>query len=415
MNKHSSIVGGSTAGRLLNCPGSYQATLALPPSSDISSSFAEEGTFAHAVMDRLMQNRKLGGFALKQAEPDYWIGQLIGDRVLTKAHVDEMIMPALKALDELEAKYGGNFEVAGIEVKVEFPGIPGGFGTCDLVLQNTRYLLLVDWKFGQGVPVKAIYSDEGGEFVNAQLLYYATGLRNSARHLFKNKRALAVAIVQPRTDEPLTDVVISHKELKWFAEDMRNAVVTALDRDPPLKKGEWCRFAPCKINCPLWTGPMLELAALNLVPRTEMVSKEVTPYAEYLARAKAFVDLFAMYKKEVDEQLHAYLEDGGKVPGWKLKAKVKQRQWIDEVEVAAELQKLGFAPDEIWQYKLQTFATADAAARRKGVKIPDHLRVAPPSTETTVCPESDPAPAVERGLVIEQFQASLKQLKKAAK
>ena len=276
--------------------------------------------------------------------------------------------------------------------------------------------MLLDWKFGQGVPVKAVYADEGGEFVNAQLLYYATGLLNSARHLFKNNRALVVAIVQPRTDEPLTDVVISRKELKWFAEDMKEAVMIAMDRDPPLKKGEWCRFAPCKINCPLWTGPMLELAALNLVPRTEMVSKEVTPYAEYLARAKNFVDLFAMYKKEVDEQLHAYLEDGGKVPGWKLKAKAKQRQWIDEVEVAAELQKLGFAPDEIWRStscRLSPQPTPRRGAR--ALRSRTIFRVAPPSTETTVCPESDPAPAVERGLVIEQFQASLKQLKKAAK
>ena len=33
------------------------------------------------------------------------------------------------ALDTLEKKYGGNFEVVGIEVKVTFPGVPGGFGT----------------------------------------------------------------------------------------------------------------------------------------------------------------------------------------------------------------------------------------------------------------------------------------------
>ena len=53
-------------------------------------------------------------------------------------------------------------------------------------------------------------------------------------------------------------------------------------------------------------------------------------------RAKHLVDMLTLYKKEVDEQLHAYLEDGGKVPGWRLKAKVKQRQWIDETDRRAD-------------------------------------------------------------------------------
>ena len=46
MAQHSAIVGGSTAGRLLNCPGSWQATLALPPTADIPSEYAQEGSHA---------------------------------------------------------------------------------------------------------------------------------------------------------------------------------------------------------------------------------------------------------------------------------------------------------------------------------------------------------------------------------
>ena len=109
--------------------------------------------------------------------------------------------------------------------------------------------------------------------------------------------------------------LISRKEIKWFTEDLENAVVKALDRDPPRTRGERCRWAPCKVNCPLWTGPMLELAKLEDIKRTEMVSREITDYGKYLAHAKTLVDIAAIYKKEVDEQLHAYLEDGGKRAG----------------------------------------------------------------------------------------------------
>ena len=123
------------------------------------------------------------------------------------------------------------------------------------------------------------------------------------------------------------------------------------------------------------------------------------------------VDIAAMMKKEVDEQLHSYLEAGGKVPGWRLKAKVKQRQWIDEDAVVKELVKLGFRDEEIWQHKLQTFQAADRAAKRLGVKIPEQLRVAPATNETTVCATDDPAPVVDRQMAIDQFRAAVEDLR----
>jgi hypothetical protein len=421
MAKHSSIVGGSTAARLLNCPGSYQATLKLPPSADISSEYAEEGTAMHAVMTRLMEARML-----REKTPDKpprgmhamareMIGQTFHDRALTQEHVDTMVLPALDALAELEKAYGGGFEVAGVELHVAFPGVPGAFGTCDLILRSFGggIVLHVDWKFGQGVGVKALYRDEQGETVNAQLLYYCAGAINSCKPLYSGVSKLAVAIIQPRAAEPLTHTPITRKEVRFFIEDIKNAVVAALDYNPPRQKGEHCRFAPCKIDCPLWTGPMLQIAGLTPLPRdvVRSDSDDITPYGHYLSRAKTLVDILSLYGKEVNDQLHAYLSAGGLVPGWRLKAKVKQRQWIDEDTVENALARLGFARDEIWQNKLQTFASADATAKRLGVQIPDNLRVAPPSTETTVCQTDDPAPVLARPVVVEAFAKALAAMK----
>jgi hypothetical protein len=136
----------------------------------------------------------------------------------------------------------------------------------------------------------------------------------------------------------------------------------------------------------------------------------VTVYGAYLARAKSLTDMLAMFSKEVNEQLHSYLEDGGVVPGWRLKDKVKNRQWIDDATVVHTLEDLGFESEEIFQTKLQTFQSVDATAKRRGVVIPDHLRVAPPTTETTVCRTNDPAPPVERRVAIEEFASALKAL-----
>ena len=336
MTKHSAIIGGSTAGRLLNCPGSFKATQALPPSADKPSEYAEEGTAMHAVMSMLMEARMnnqdpLGSIAIAQD----MLGATAYDRELTHEHLDTMVLPALDALDELEDAYGGGFRVAEVEMRVKFPGVSGAFGTCDLVLVSDTHAIICDWKFGQGVPVAALYEDEAGELLNSQLMYYLAGAMATKHRLFV-RRKLVIAIIQPRTSEPLTHTEVTRKDVAMFREDLENAVVMAMDRDPPLKKGEHCRWCPAKISCPLWTAPIMGLAEAigERVHTPDTLPDMPQTYGEYLSKAKAFVDLLAMYTKEVNDQLHAYLEEGGEVPGWRLKWKARQRQWIDVDTVA---------------------------------------------------------------------------------
>jgi hypothetical protein len=414
MTRHSSIVGGSTAGRLLECPGSYQAQLALPPSADVSSEYALEGTAMHGVMDVLMRARQTIPDLDVRGHAQHMLGYTFNDRKLTQDHLDTMIFPAIEQLEALEAIYGGDFRVVGIEQHVQFPGLPGAFGTCDLIVASPTHILHIDWKFGSGVAVEAVYfeGDSLSERLNPQMMFYTTAAMHSCKKIYKGKKELVIAIIQPRSTKPLTHTVISKVDVKYFTEDLHHAVVTALDRDPPRARGEHCRFAPCKVSCPLWTGPMLDLAAMGVVqPRTEVVVNEPSAYSDYIAKAKELADLAAIFKKEVDEQLHAYLEDGGYVPGWKLKAKAKLRQWVDASTVVPALKQLGFDEEDIWDSKLTTFQRADAVAKRLGVKIPDELRVAPATNETTVTRSDDPAPPVNRALAIDQFRAALAHLK----
>jgi hypothetical protein len=417
MTKHSAIVGGSTADRLLNCPGSFQLLQRIPDQVEIPSEYANYGSAMHAVMDRLMAMFTDGFPAIDDVihTAEELLGEVFYDRMLEDHHLNDSIIPAIETLWELMDQYdGGRFHVAANELKVKFPSVPGAFGTSDLLIANKKFVILVDWKFGMGVPVKAVYHEPEGDRVNPQLLFYFAGAMSELPSMFKNKR-YAVAVIQPRTAERLTHTVITGIEVDMFVEDVDHAIIQALGKNPPLKLGDHCRWCPARPFCPLHTEPLFELVGMEIMPAqlraSEVNDGSAALYGEFLAKAKHLADLAADYKKQVDEQVHAYLENGGSVPGWKLKLKTKLRQWVDEDVVNNELTRLGFGQDEIWQRKLQTFGVAEKAAKRLKVKIPDHLRVAPETDETVIVPESDPAPRIDRAKANEEFAAALKQLR----
>jgi hypothetical protein len=415
MSRHSNLIGGSTADRLLNCPGSFQLIQRIPEMADRPSEYANYGSAMHAVMDRLVESYA-DGFPTSK---DHTIGlarELLGetfyDRVLEQHHLDDSIIPAIDTLYELMRIYGGGFAVVANELNVKFPSIPGAYGTCDLILANKKVVLMNDWKFGAGIPVTAVIKDDTGERVNPQLLFYFAAAINSLPSAVFKKKKYAVAIIQPRTDEPLTHTIITRTEIDMFVEDVDVAIIKALDKDPPLTVGDHCRWCPARPFCPRHTEPLFELTQLGAAPARPLeVDTDDGDYGEFLAKAKVLVDLAADYKKAVDEQLHAYLEAGGTVPGWKLKLKTKLRQWVDEGVVIPTLVKLGFTEPDILQHKLQTFAHVDKVAKRLGVKIPDHLRVAPETDETVIAPESDPAPKIDRKQAALEFSQALKELR----
>jgi hypothetical protein len=298
---------------------------------------------------------------------------------------------------------------------VKFPSVPGAYGTCDLLLANSKTVLMADWKFGQGVAVRAVYKDEQGERVNPQLMFYFAGaMETLPAKIFHGKR-LAVAIIQPRTSEPLTHTQITRTEVKMFIEDMDHAIIKALGKNPPLQAGEHCRWCPARPCCPEHTKPLFDLVNMEIMPAQLTASVvddgNAAAYGEFLAKAKYLADLAADYKKQVDEQVHSYLENGGTVPGWKLKLKTKLRQWIDSDTVAFNLKRLGFADEDIWQEKLQTFGHTDKVAKKLGVKIPDTLRYIPETDETVIAPDSDPAPRIDRAKAAAELMDALKQLR----
>jgi hypothetical protein len=343
-------------------------------------------------------------------------GEYFYDRELTETHLVDSIIPALETLDELQQIYlsGGPFRVVANELRVRFPGVPGAFGTSDLLIANTEYVIMVDWKFGMGVPVKAVYHDPRGDLVNPQLLFYFAGALNTLPAKIFAKKRFVVAIIQPRVEEKLTHTIITRAEIRYFIEDIDTAIVASLAKNPTPTPGDHCRWCPARPICPAHTAALFDIKDLlgeGLPDRPVPADSDDGSYGEFLAKAKTLADMVELYRKGVDEAIHSYLEQGGTVPGWHLKYKTKLRQWVDPAIVVPALERLGFESEDIFQTKLQTFAVADKAAKRLGVKIPEELRVAPSTDETTITNDPTAAKLIDRATVDVEFREALKALR----
>ena len=94
--QHSNIVGGSSAKRVINCPGSVALVQKMPPKP--SSSFAEEGTLLHDVISEYLN---------KDSVP---LQSFVSDK-LTLELMNDKIVPALALLDKLDTDKQMVYEV----------------------------------------------------------------------------------------------------------------------------------------------------------------------------------------------------------------------------------------------------------------------------------------------------------------
>jgi len=358
MAQHSRIVGGSTAKRVINCPGSVALVDKMPPKP--SSSYADEGTLLHDTIADILND--LG-------TPESYLGRKHNEAVLTQDLIDNKLAVALAALDEIDPD--GDMVYA-VERRVGFQNYePEVFGSVDLIGTLGRRAIVLDWKFGDGVAVEA---EE-----NEQLMFYAAAAMRSpeASWAFHDCDDIELIIVQPPS---VKRWVTSFKRIAEFESDLFRAINTALKPDAPLKSGEHCRWCAAKPVCPLMTGAIdrITKAKLDALP-----AEQIAHYLDQIPMVESFL-------KDLQQLAHGLIEEGSGVPGWKLVNKRAVRKWTDDDKAVAYLSQVGVEP---FEEKLITPAAAEKLLKKAKQDLPGDLVVAV-SSGSTLAPESDPRPAV---------------------
>ena len=357
--KHSKVVGGSTAKRVVNCPGSVALCDMMPPKP--SSSYANEGTLLHSAMD-----------ALLSIDNAVVIGMEYEGEVLTQKLYDEKIIPALAALDEIDPN--GQMEFA-TESQVSFGKLlPDAFGTTDMLGRIGNRAIVLDWKFGSGVPVEA---EE-----NMQLMYYAAAAMRTkeTKWVFDGATEIEMVIVQPPY---VKRWVTTPKRIKLFQSQLIEAVKMSAAPDAPLKAGDHCRWCAAKPLCPVMTG------AVDRAAQVKIAELDINHINAYLKNA----DVLEGWISDLRALAFQMLEKGAKLPDWKLVAKRATRKWTDESKAKAAMLELGVTESEITETSLLSPAQAEKVLRKKKLDLPEDVVVSL-SSGSTLARATDPRPEV---------------------
>ena len=357
--QHSRIVGGSTAKRVIACPGSVALVDKMPPKP--SSKYADEGTLLHDTIADILDGK---------GTPDSYLGRKHEDVILTQELIEDKLLPALRALDEIDPD--AEMEYA-VESRVGFGDLlPDVFGSTDLLGRIGSRAIVLDWKFGDGVAVEV---EE-----NAQLLFYAAAAMRTPQTawVFEGVTDVELIIVQPPSVKRWPTTV---ERIKQFESELVRAVNKAIKPDAPLAAGDHCKWCAAKPICPLMTG------AIDRMVRAKIEALPVEQIGHYLDQ----IPMVEAFIKDLQQLAHGLIEEGQKVPGWKLVNKRATRQWINEDKAVAFLSSAGV---EAWaEPKPLSPAQAEKALKKAKIELPADLVVAV-STGSTLAPESDPRPAV---------------------
>lgn len=376
MTQHSKIVGGSSAKRVINCPGSV--ALAMKAPEQPPSEYAIAGTLLHEAIAAVLDDKP---------QPT------LSDEAQTKLDF------ALNALNEIDPD--NQLEYA-VEQRVSFGDfLPGVFGSVDLIGRIGNRVILIDWKFGSGVTVNA--ED------NEQLMFYAAAAKRTPElaWVFKDVRDIELIIVQPPV---IKRWVTTFDRINQFELELKHAVEAALhnvsafgqywdeltlqdllsiikaDKDARLSyfnEGVHCRWCPAKEACP----KLPQAAAIVL---TTPVFPTATLGVDWLNKLEVLENWISDMRAVALKQL----ESGAEIPGWKLVAKRATRKWVNEQQAKDAMIAQGLTESEITETSILSPAQAEKVLKKYKLKLPEDSVVSI-SSGNTLAPEDDPRPAIK--------------------
>lgn len=379
MTGHSPL-GASSAERWLKCPGSVALINKLKLPETDEPEYRGLGVAAHELAAHCLKNTT-----------DAW--EHIGES-FHKFVVDKEMADAVQVyLNAVRPQRGSLHAKLFIEYKISSPDHKDFYGTLDSALLLGNAVEINDYKHGQGLAVDV---EE-----NPQLMYYAYGFLREHPEV----DMVTLRIVQPRISyrEPVQEWKTTAEYIKKWANEVLLPGMRIAEMDHgDLDAGDWCRFCPAKLICPLMTNLFGAAATTN--PQDV---KELTPQG--LGRSYNYIQAVKYYIKALEEEIYRRLNLAEDVPGTKLVHKKGNRVFTDEVIIAALLQKK-FGDDAFNPAELKSPAEIDKLGLEGKQFTKEYAHT--PQTGLTVASEDDKRVGVKVQTTSEAFGKAIESLDK---
>lgn len=369
MAKHA-ILSPSGANRWMTCTPSARLTEKYP---ETSSTYADEGTFAHAVAELILRDPddfKEQLEKLKQSKLGklYWSDELFG-------YADEFAHHVRRNCT------GDHFLF--IEQRVDFTRwVPEGFGTADATVVKDKTLYLDDLKYGQGIAVDA--------YNNPQLKIYALGALEAFGMLYDIEE-VCMSIFQPRLDNISEWTIPVSDLLEWAEKELKPKADEAWEGKGEFKAGEHCRFCPHAPTCRALANHNLKIAEHEFFGEDPADDDPLT--LEEIADLLKQGEHIQLWLKLLQDYAFKKALEGERVPGYKLVEGRSIRKYTDENGVRAALIKAGFSEEDITTKPTLLGITAlqKAIKKKAFTEFVEPLLEKPPGAPTLV-PEDDKRP-----------------------
>lgn len=357
---HSSL-GASSAERWLQCPGSVALLkqLQLPESDE--EEWRASGTAAH----------ELGALCLREGS-DAW--EHMGEKFHGMEANEEMTLAVQTYLDYCRSRKTEATIQVFIEHRVALPEVHELFyGTLDYCLLWDSILEIVDYKHGMGVVVEV--ED------NPQLMYYAYGVLKNRPEIKKVRMTIAQPRVDWHPDGKIRSWTIDADYIREWAEKTLVPGMLRTALDDTLMPGEWCRFCPAKLVCPVLTNLF---GACVLADPKQVISLTDSGIARDYVHVKAV----KFYIKALEGETLRRMSNGTELSDLKLVYQKANRVWKDEAE---EVFKARYGEEAYTAPAFKSPATMEEIADKELVKTWAYT----PHTQLTVALASDKRPSVK--------------------
>lgn len=318
---------------VLSASGAYRWLVCTPSVrmeeqfKDESSSYAEEGTRAHAYAEYLLTEFLLNTWNRDDEHTN--LHPVIPDNEEMDSAVREYVDLCIEKINAAKAITSAAQVV--VEDRIDYSEYaPEGFGTADMVIIADGVMEVIDLKYGKGKPVSAVD--------NPQIRLYALGTYLKYDYVYDIK-TVRMSIVQPRLNSVTTDELSAEDLLAW-AESVKEPAKLAYEGAGECVSGPHCDFCRARHACRKLAEDMQ--AAIGDCKDPKLLNdSEISHILDIYSRAKSWLEAVREYA------LKQAVDYGKTWPGYKL-VEGRSNRVIDAAAIET-LRGLGIGDEVIFK------------------------------------------------------------------